>query len=104
MILVDRQIREAVNNGHIGIENFDERFVQPASYDLRIGPLIYSPSSPHPDVPIDLSHNGGAHRIPPYGTVLLETYEILRLPTDTIGRFGLQSYLSVAEESHRFPK
>ncbi len=36
MILSDGQIREAVKNGQIFIENFDESCLQPASYDLRL--------------------------------------------------------------------
>lgn len=91
MVLVDHQIRTSVNGGRLGIENFDEQCLQPASYDLRIGPLVYSPSTGHPDKPINLSQNGGWHRIPPYGNAILMTYETLRLPNNMIGRFGLKS-------------
>lgn len=91
MILVDHQIREAVSQGNLGIENFESACVQPASYDLRIGALVYSPSGPSPDRPVDLSANGGAHRIPPYGSALLMTYELLRLPPTMVGRIGLKS-------------
>lgn|GEM_PF-710348 len=91
MVLVDHQIRARVKDGRLGIVNFDETCLQPASYDLRIGPLIYSPSSPTPDKPVDVSRNGGWHRIPPYGTSVLMTYESLLLPSDMIGRFGLKS-------------
>ncbi|ALA60177.1 dCTP deaminase domain-containing protein [Nitrospira moscoviensis] len=91
MILVDHQIRDAVRDGKLGIENFSEDLVQPASYDLRIGNLVYSPSSSHPDQPVNLSENGRAYRIPPYGTALLMTHETLTIPINMIGRFGLQS-------------
>jgi len=91
MILVDNQIREGVETGKIGIENFSYESLQPASYDLRIGPLIYTPLSETPDKPIDLSTNGGFFRLPPYGNVILMTYETLILPKNMIGRFGLKS-------------
>jgi deoxycytidine triphosphate deaminase len=73
MILVDHQIRDAVTRGELGIGNFERESVQPASYDLRIGPLVYSAASTEPDRPIDISRNGGPYRIPPYGNVLLMT-------------------------------
>lgn len=91
MVLVDSQIREEINSGNLRIDNFDEACVQPATYDLRIGPLIYSPSVPEPDKPIDISRNGGAHRIPAYGLAVLTTYETLYFPPNLIGRFGLKS-------------
>jgi len=91
MVLVDSQIRDEIKSGNLRIENFDEACVQPATYDLRIGPLIYSPSAPEPDKPIDISRNGGAHRIPAYGLAVLTTYETLYFPSDMVGRFGLKS-------------
>ncbi len=89
MILVDRQIKEAVANRSLQIDNFDQNCIQPASYDLRIGHLVYAP--PHPDKPIDLSHNGGSYRLPPYGNAVLETFERLKMPPNMVGRFGLKS-------------
>jgi dCTP deaminase len=90
MILVDRLITErAMTGGDLTITNFVPECVQPASYDLRLGNLIYSPS--HPDEPRDLSINGGAYRLPPYGAAFVATHEDLRLPTNLIGRIGLKS-------------
>lgn len=37
MVLSDRSIREAIENGRIGIEPYEESMVQPSSVDLRIG-------------------------------------------------------------------
>ena len=91
MVLVDHQIRNVVSRGYLGIENYEEGCLQPASYDLRVGPLVYSPSFTNPDKPVDISKNGGCHRISPYGTAMLMTYETLRLPSDMIGQFGLKS-------------
>jgi dCTP deaminase len=89
MILVDHQIRDRVADHSLQITNFDDASVQPASYDLRIGPNIYAP--PSPEQPYDLSKNGGAYRLPPYGTAVLETLENLHMPNNVIGRIGLKS-------------
>lgn len=91
MILVDHQIRGAVEKGRIGITNFAPECLQPASYDLRIGPLVYSPLKENPDKPINLSANGGTFVLAPYGTAILMTFETLKLDKDVIGRFGLKS-------------
>lgn len=37
MILTDQQIRQAVEDGDIVIKPFDDKQVQPATYDLRVG-------------------------------------------------------------------
>jgi dCTP deaminase len=89
MILVDRQIRKAVADKRLVISQFDSASVQPASYDLRIGPLVYEPSKA--DKPYNMSANGGAYRLPPYGSVLLETLEDLKLPDKMLGRIALKS-------------
>jgi dCTP deaminase len=91
MVLVDHQIREEVRKKTLGIKNFDEACLQPASYDLRIGSLVYSPSSVAVEKPVDLSKNGGAYRIVPYGSAVLTTFESLRMPNNMVGRFGLKS-------------
>jgi len=88
MILVDSEIRERIGKAGI-VSPFDERCVQPASYDLRIGALVYAP--PTPDRAIDLSANGGAFRLPPYGTAVLTTFEDLKLPPEIVGHIGLKS-------------
>ncbi|MEW6203495.1 MAG: hypothetical protein AB1546_16085, partial [bacterium] len=37
MILTDKDIKEAVKKGEIKILNFDEKCLEPATYDMRIG-------------------------------------------------------------------
>ncbi len=91
MILVDHQIKEEIKKGNLG-DNFDDECVQPASYDLRIGPLVHTPL--RPEKPADLSLNGGGYRLPPYGLVMLETYETFRMPRTLVGRLGGQSRYS----------
>ena len=93
-IMVDYQIRDAVQKGRLGIENFSDEGVQPASYDLRIGSQLYSASAKEPDRPIQLDKDGGAFRIPPYGQIVLLTHETLELPKNIVGRFGLTSSLT----------
>ncbi len=88
MILVDRQIKDIIDSVGI-ISPFDDNCIQPASYDLRIGPFVYT--SPNPEKPIDLSANGGFYRLPPYGNVVLTTLEDLKFPKDMLGRIGLKS-------------
>jgi dCTP deaminase len=95
MILVDYLIRDRVDKGgDFEIRNFDPKSVQPASYDLRLGNLIYLPTQPHPDEPIDLADRGGAYRLPPYGAAVVTTYEDLKLPSNVLGRIGLKSSLA----------
>src|SRR5713101_7809564 len=89
VILVDHQIRKAIDRGELVITDFDERSLQPASYDLRIGSHIYG--GQEPDKPIDLTANGRAYRLPPYGNVVLETLEDLKVPVNMTGRIGLKS-------------
>ncbi len=93
MILVDREIRDAVSNGSLVITQFADDCVQPASYDLRIGKHIFVPTS-SPDRPIDLSANGRVFKLPPYGTAVLTTHEDLALPDTIVGRIGLKSGLA----------
>lgn len=91
MIMVDHQIKKAIKDRSIEMENYSEESIQPASYDLRIGPKIYTPSSPNPNKLIDLSSNGGVFSLPPYGNVIVMTYETLKLSNEIIGRIGLKS-------------
>jgi dCTP deaminase len=89
VILVDSQIRQAVQDKVLSISDFDDDYVQPASYDLRIGPRIYE--APHPESPHDLSANGGGYRLPPYGMVVVESLENLVMAPQLAGRLGLKT-------------
>ena|SRR3984957_13496885 len=93
MILVDREIREAVRDGSLVISKFSNDCVQPATYDLRIGEHIFVPTG-DPSHPIDISTNGSIYKLPPYGTAVLTTYEDLELPDTMAGRIGLKSGLA----------
>ncbi len=92
-ILIDRKIRQAIADGLFG-QGFDPDYVQPASYDLRIGPKIYDPTLETPDKSFDVTRNGGGYTLPRYGLIIVETYETLTMPRDYLGRIGLQSRLA----------
>jgi dCTP deaminase len=87
MILVDEEIKEAVNNGEIEFNDFSEECLQPASYDLRVGEEGFTLSAGRT---INIQ-NEGVLEIQPGDFALVMTHEKLRLPTNMLGRFGLRS-------------
>lgn len=52
MILSDRSMRFAQVDGHFKVEPFDERALQPASYECRLGPDFWFPQAS--SVPISI--------------------------------------------------
>lgn len=90
MILSGVEIKAAVESGELLIEGFDESNLQPASYDMTVGPEGFSTSSKR------------IVRVSDTGMLLLKagdfglavTEEILKLPTNYVGRFGLRSEYS----------
>ena len=91
MILVDFQIRDIVKEGLLVIDNFDEKCVQPASYDMRIGKNVFV--STKGDV-IDLTKNGGYFILDPGAVASISTHEYLELPDNIVGRLGIKSGLA----------
>jgi dCTP deaminase len=87
MTLVDGEIKKAVNNGEIGISDFSEQCLQPASYDLRVGEEGFTLSAGR----VISIQNEGVLEIQPGDFALVLTHEKLRLPTNTVGRLGLRS-------------
>lgn len=88
MILVDEEIKEAVNNGEIEeFTNFSEECLQPASYDLRVGEEGFTTSA---GIVINIK-NEGELKIQPGDFALVMTHEKLKLRTNMLGRFGLRS-------------
>lgn len=88
MILGDHQIREAMDDGDLVIDEFSERCLQPASYDLRIGAKVLAS---HSDREIDLSDRGSA-QIKAGKFALLNTFEKLELSSVIAGHIGIRSY------------
>jgi dCTP deaminase len=87
MILVDWQIREAVESQEIGIRGFSEECVEPASYDLRVGEEGCTSSS---GGTVQVGEEGEL-RIAPGEFALVLSHEYLKLPSNFLGRFGLRS-------------
>lgn len=104
MIFSDRSIKEALNDGRIGIEPLDESFIQPSSVDLRVGsgfrvfqnhrhPAI-DPRSPQDDLTklIEVT-DGEPFMLHPGEFVLGSTLETVRLGTDVVARLEGKSSL-----------
>ena len=87
MILSDKDIREALNSGHLKIEPFTEGSVQPASYDLHVGDQA-AVSSDKSVVELDKK---GFVQIKPGDFVIVSTHEKLALDARHAARFGLTS-------------
>jgi dCTP deaminase len=87
MILTDSQIVEARNKGDIGIDPFDEKQVQPATYDLRVGPQGITTSTKK----IVNLETAAYVSIQPGDFALVTTYEEVMLGQQYVGRIGLRS-------------
>ncbi|MCY3821354.1 MAG: dCTP deaminase [Gammaproteobacteria bacterium] len=87
MILNDTGIREAVTNGSIEIDPFDDGAVEPASYDLHVGAQAASAASKR----ITDLRNRGFVQIRPGDFVIVTVHEALKLDDRHVGRFGLTS-------------
>ncbi|WOF15678.1 dCTP deaminase [Methanoplanus sp. FWC-SCC4] len=107
MILVDWQIHDRIKRGFIGVEPFDEKFIQPNSLDIRLGNHFvwydecdevidpYNGESITSNVSEKVSDYIDIY---PGMFVLAETFESIRLPDDivatiegksSIARFGI---------------
>lgn len=87
MILTAQQIRQAVQEGRIGIEPFDERQLEPATYDLRVGPQGVTTSKKEL---VDL-RSAGYLAIAPGDFAIVTVHERLEMGDRHVGRFGLRS-------------
>ena len=87
MILSDRRIEEAVENGRIVIEPFERKQVQPASYDLRVGNQGATTSSKRV---VDV-RSAGFVILEPGDFGVITVHEKIGLDTQHAARFGLRS-------------
>src|SRR5437899_2497277 len=86
-ILVDNQIREALDKGWLDIDPFNDDSLEPATYDLTIGKTcLLSTAS---DV-IDLEEQQSA-TIQPFSVAFLQSNEVLTLDRKIVGRIGPKS-------------
>lgn len=88
MIMVDSQIREAIERGTIVLEPFEETSLQPASYDMRLGKKAIVTGV---EEQIDLEKRGSL-TIKAGDFALLTTLESIELPTNIAGNIGVKSY------------
>ena len=92
--LPDHQIIALVKSGHLVIDPFDEALVQPASYDLLLGPkVLASPLGPDElGATIILSDRSRSYRIQTGQMVAVISAERLEFPLDICsGGFGIRS-------------
>jgi dCTP deaminase len=87
MILTDRQIRAAQASGDIVIEPFEDKQVQAATYDLRVGDQGASTSTKKK---IDIRQDGYL-LLHPGDFAVVMVLEELRLGPQYAARFGLRS-------------
>ena len=104
MVLSDRDIRKAIQDGRIYIDPYEDALVQPASIDLRLGPkfLIFKRTQqPFIDVRQSVDHFTEKIEIDPAIPFMLHpgefalgvTLEEIHLPNDIVGRLDGKSSL-----------
>jgi dCTP deaminase len=95
-VLSGRQIRELAESGKLVIEPLDETLVQPATYDLRLGPkILASPlSADKLGVVIELTKDKPSYDIQSGQMVGVLSLEKLCLPLNMCGRFGIRSAIA----------
>jgi dCTP deaminase len=104
VILSDRDIKEAIGTGRIGIEPFDAAAVQPSSVDLHVDRYFRTfHNARHPYIDVkkpmeDLTEMvevvaGEAFILHPSEFVLGSTSEYVRLPDDLVARLEGKSSL-----------
>ncbi len=87
MILTDSMIRQACSEGSVGISPFNDQQIQPASYDLRVGPEA-AVSSRRGKVNVK---EKGFVELDAGDFAVLVTEEVISLNNQHSGRFGLRS-------------
>jgi dCTP deaminase len=94
-VLSGRQIREMAKSGKLQIEPFDDTLVQPATYDLRLGPkILASPlNADKLGMVIDLNRDH-SYDIQSGQMVGVLSLEKLCFPLDISGRFGIRSSIA----------
>lgn len=92
-IIPGKKIAEMVGAGKLIIEPFDPELVQPASYDLCLGPkILASPlSSEKLGIVIQLTEKEPSFEIHSGQMVGVLSLEKIQLPLDMCGRFGIRS-------------
>lgn len=100
MIYSDSDIRKAIRNKTIRIDPFDQKRLQPCSYDVTLGPkfktlpegTIIDPS--YPPEPDEYEDHEGQFMLAPQSIVLASTAETLLLTEQTTARLEGKSSLA----------
>jgi deoxycytidine triphosphate deaminase len=88
MLLSDGEIKQAMAANKLRIDNFSDKSLEAASYDMRVGKRFLVSNE---EVEIDLEKKGSAVLEP--GTfALLTTYESVWLDKTIAGHIGVKSY------------
>src|SRR2546425_252071 len=88
MLMTDNEIRQAMESGKLTIENFSDRSLEPASYDMRVGKRLLISND---EREIDLEARGSS-TLEPGTFALLTTHERVRLDNTIAGHIGVKSY------------
>jgi deoxycytidine triphosphate deaminase len=90
MLMTDGEIKEALASGELIIEQYDEKQLQPCSYDGRAGEQVLVSGN---DNLIDLSKQNSV-TLRPGDFALIMTYESFRLPLNRAAHIGMKSGLA----------
>jgi dCTP deaminase len=86
-MLSDQEIRRSMGENEFDIEPFNEDSLQPASYDLRVGPSAFVSSAKET---VDVSRKG-LIVVEPGDFAIVETLERVRFGPQTAAQLGLRS-------------
>lgn len=92
-VISGRQIKQFITQGKLRIEPFNDKQLQPASYDLKLGTkILASPTGPEKlGRVVVLSKDKPSFSIEPGQMIGVISYEKLNLSLGIIGRFGIRS-------------
>lgn len=88
MLMIDSEIKQAIRDGIIGMQNYTEEQVQPSSYDMRIGDRAILSGN---EKEISIREEKGII-IKPGCFAIITTFENIRMPNNIAGHIGVKSY------------
>ena len=88
MVLTDSEIKEAMKNGEIKIDNYEKEMLQSASYDMRLGEKALISGN---EEEINLNIRGSIS-LKAGEFALVTTRENVTLANNIVGHIGLKSY------------
>lgn len=88
MLMTDKDIKKAIEDGQIKMENYSVECVEPSSYDMRIGDKAILSGV---EKPINVKQEKGII-IKTGQFALITTYENMKMPNDITGHIGVKSY------------